>query len=121
MLGTLQAELLVDYERKAAAAHLYEGNLPVQIILIGDLPIFAMPGELYHQFGRKLKDTCGGRCLIATLSNGFFGYIPVPELFGTDVYPVQLCEGSMWQPEAGAMLTDCAITMLQRMMEEETC
>lgn len=34
MLGTLQAELLVDYERKAAAAHLYEGNLPVQIILI---------------------------------------------------------------------------------------
>ena len=121
MLGTLQAELLVAYERKATAAHWYEGELPVQVFLIGDLPVFIMPGELYHQFGHTLKDACGGRCLIATLSNGFFGYIPVPELFGTDVYPVQLCEGSMWQPEAGAMLTDCAIKMLQHMMEEETC
>lgn len=121
MLGTLQAELLVAYERKATAAHWYEGELPVQVFLIGDLPVFIMPGELYHQFGHTLKDACGGRCLIATLSNGFFGYIPVPELFDTDVYPVQLCEGSMWQPEAGAMLTDCAVKMLQHMMEEETC
>ena len=120
MLGQLQAELLLAYEEKLRSTGLTEGSLPVQVFLLGSFPIFIMPGELYHQFGQQLKQACGERCLIATLGNGFYGYLPILELFGTDVYPVQLCEGSMWQPEAGGMITSRAIAMLHEMLKEST-
>ncbi|MEA4890337.1 MAG: hypothetical protein VB070_12850, partial [Clostridiaceae bacterium] len=112
MLGSLMSELLLDYEKKMNQQGLKSGALPIQVMSIGELLIFALPGELYHQFGVEIKENCPGRkCLIATLSNGAFGYIPVPELFGTCAYPVQLCEGSFWEPSAGNAITDRAIAL----------
>jgi len=112
MLGSLMSELLLDYEKKMDKQGLKSGALPIQVMSVGELLIFALPGELYHQFGEKIKQNCPGRkCLIASLSNGAFGYIPVPELFGTCAYPVQLCEGSFWEPSAGNAITDRAIAL----------
>ena len=115
MLGVRQAELLVSYEHDTEG--MTDGELPVQVLLLGDVPVFIMPGELYHQFGLKLRAQYP-RCLTATLCNGFFGYMPAPELFGTDVYPVQLCSGSKWEPAAGDKVTDCACGIARRLLEK---
>ncbi len=102
MLGSLMSELLLDYEKKTAASGRKTGELPVQVFSIGGIFLAALPGELYHRFGTQIREAApGGRCVIATLSNGMYGYIPVPELLGTDVYPAQLCAGSRWEGDTG--------------------
>ncbi len=115
MLGALQAKLLVVYERETAGET--QGDLPVQVILVGEVPIFVMPGELYHQFGLRLRAQFP-KSLVATLSNGFWGYIPVPEMFETDVYPVQLCVGSKWEPAAGDKLVTRALEIAGRLQAQ---
>ena len=120
MLGQTQARLLVQYENKMDASGKATGEIPVQVIAVGSVSIYIMPGELYHQFGLQLrKGAPHGHSLVATLCNGAFGYIPVPEMFGTDVYPVQLCEGSMWEPETGSLLTERAIALARSLQGAE--
>lgn len=115
MLGSRMYQLLLQYERRMDAKGVAEGQLPVQVMMIGEIPVFALPGEVYSPFAKRIRQSCGGRCLIATLCNGAFGYIPVKELFGTMIYPAQLCEGSMWEPDAGDKITDCAIALAERL------
>ena len=109
MLGKRMSELLLSYEAQA------DGNenvlLPVQVIVVGDLPIFILPGEIYHRFGLKIKDSCPGRrCIIATLSNVEDGYIVTPDLVESDVYPAQLCKWNSLTPDTGDKLVSCAIS-----------
>ena len=113
LAGTRYAELLLQYERQRSESGETQKQAPVQVLRIGGITLYAMPGEMYHQFGTQLKQAVGGRCLVATLSGGEFGYFPTPEMFETEVYPAQLCGGSMFTPETGAVLTERAIEMLQ--------
>ena len=112
MLGALQAALLVSYEQVTEGQT--DGDLPVQVMDVGGVTLFIMPGELYHQFGLKLRAQYP-KSLVATLCNGFWGYMPVPELLGTDIYPAQLCAGSKWEPAAGDKLVTRALQMAGRL------
>lgn len=112
MLGARQADILLRYEDMMNKTGKVTEDVPVQIFRIGELTIFAMPGEMYHQYGLRLRAGCpGGKSLVATLCNGNYGYIAVPELYGTDVYPVQLCNSSYLEPEAGNKITEKALTL----------
>ncbi len=109
MLGTLAMKILLEYEEEVKDLG-EQGELPVQVMKFGDVLFFALPGEVYHAFADRIKEACPKRkCLIATICNGDYGYIPTEEMFKTDVYPVQLCRGSRWMPETGNLVTDCAI------------
>jgi len=119
LAGTRYSELLLQYERLRDEEEKPEKALPVQVLLIGGVTLFAMPGELYHAFGQRLKAGCPtGKALVATLCNGAFGYLPTPDMFGTDVYPAQLCEGSQWAPESGDAITERALALAQSLTED---
>ena len=103
--------LLLEFEKKAETNPDFE-ELPVKIIALNDLYIFLLPGELYHQFEDKIRECFKDKkVILAELSNSEGGYFPVPELFGTYVYPTQLCQGSRFTPESGDILTDKAIEL----------
>lgn len=115
MLGSLMSELLLEYESRMQTTGLEYGQLPVHVISFGDISIFALPGELYHQFADSIRTRCPERkCFIITLCHGSFGYIPIPELFGTSVYPVQLCECSMWTPDTGDAIVNLAVQLAKQ-------
>ena len=112
MLGAIHSQLLLQYEAKMKDMNQEYGYLEIQVFAIGSVLLYVMPGELYHQFGIELRaGSPQGQVIIATNCNGTGGYIPVPELFGTSVYPVQLCDESKWVPETGALLTKRALAL----------
>lgn len=54
----------------------------LQALKIGDTIIATVPGEYFAEFGLKIKEACAGmNVMIATLANGWFGYIPTREAF----------------------------------------
>ena len=111
MLGTLAMKILLEYDEELKGLG-EQGELPVQVMKFGDVLFFALPGEVYHAFADRIKAACPDRkCIIATICNGDYGYIPTEEMFKTNVYPIQLCHGSRWLPETGDLVTDKAIAM----------
>ena len=107
MSGSTGAELILMYEREREADGKIQGELIDQIFRIGDITLFAVQCELYHQFAERMKQLCPERrCLISTLSNGDAAYVPVPENFGYSVYPTQLCQGSCWTPDTGDRIVE---------------
>lgn len=117
MLGSAMSSLMLTYE-EAFADTPEEVTLPVHVIRIGDAYLFALPGEIYSKFGRRLKEECPGGCaLLSELSNMSAGYIPTEDIFGTSAYPVQLCHGSFLEPGAGEKLIDCALKVAKELGE----
>ena len=111
MLNKTMLWLLLDFENKAETKPDFE-ELPIKIISIGDLYFFLLPGELYHQFEDRIRENFKDKkVILAELSNSEGGYFPVPELFGTYVYPTQLCQGSRFTPESGDILINKAIEL----------
>ena len=98
--------LLLKYEE----LNKNEDVLPISVFVIGDVFFYALPGELYHNFGEQLKnETPSQKTLVATLANGVYGYFPIPELFGTGIYETLLCEGSCHEPQAGNKIVEKAL------------
>ena len=119
LAGTRYAELVLQYERQREEEGKPERELPVQVFRLGDLIVYALPGEFYHALGARLKAAAGGKCLIATLTAGDCGYLATPEMYETYVYPAQLCDGSMFMPETGDLLADRAAAMARSLLETE--
>ncbi len=87
-------------------------DIPLQVMKLGEVFLYVMPFEVYHQFGEQLKAADPDRkWLISELSNFDGSYAPIEELFGTDAYPVQLCYGSWLEPKAGQKMTDMLIEL----------
>ena len=89
---------------------------PLQILRIGEVWFFALPGEVYHVFGQRIRAAVPGeKWLITELSGTESSYIPVPEVFGTDVYPEKLSDGSFLEPAAGDKLVSAAHEMIAQL------
>ena len=79
----------------------------LQVIRIGKVCLYIMSGEIYVNFGLRLKrESPFEYNIVAENSNSYGGYIPTPEAFaeGSDLYEISLCEGSRHAPEAGDMM-----------------
>lgn len=109
------ASLMLKYEEAFADSPL-ELPVPIHVIRVGEARIFALPGELYSVFGKALREGCENQMgLVCELSNMAAGYIPPQELFGTAAYPVQLCHGSYFEPQAGEKIVAKALQMAREM------
>lgn len=94
-----------------------EEDLPVQVSMVGDTFIVAMPGEPYHVFGCAIKRGCPtGKCIISTLSHGMFGYMPTPDLLGTYIYPGQLCVGSRFEGDTDDRVVKAALETMDELL-----
>ncbi len=89
---------------------------PVQILRIGEVWFFALPGEVYHTYGKQARAAVAGQKWLITELNGTeSSYMPTPELYGTDVYPVKLTDGSFLEPLAGEKLVAAVHALVQEM------
>ncbi len=81
----LFAEELLRFYRNRPPAY----RVPLQLIRIGSISFCAIPGEPFVEIGLKLKSLGGSNPIIpVTLSNGYFGYIPLEECFSRGGYEV---------------------------------
>ncbi len=90
----------------------------VQVIKIGDVYIYALPGEMYVNFGLYIKENSpSSKNFITELSNGGCnGYIPTREAFvpQSKLYEISLKASSYLEPEAGYKISDKAVELAKR-------
>ncbi|NQU39886.1 MAG: neutral/alkaline non-lysosomal ceramidase N-terminal domain-containing protein [Lentisphaerae bacterium] len=82
----------------------------VQLLRVGDLCIVGLPGECFVEYGLEIKQRASGRAFVTSMANGELqGYITTPDATG---YEANL---SMFKPEAGAILVDMALNLMQKL------
>jgi len=88
----------------------------VQIIQIGDLAIYGMPGEIFVEFGLDLKEHSPIKYnMHANLANGCIGYVLIRELFQPGIYEARLCTSSKMTPDAGYMMVDKLLELAEEL------
>ncbi len=88
---------------------------PVQVLRIGDMAFFGMPGEIYVEFGKMLKERSPIKYnMPANLANGCLGYIPIRELFLPTVYEAKIGISSNLIPDGGYMMVDRLVELAEK-------
>lgn len=86
----------------------------VQCVKIGDVLVFGYSGEIFVRFGLDLKKAVSSdKVIIATIANGYCGYVPTKEAFAPNshLYEKKLCMGSCLCEDAGYIMTERLIEM----------
>ena len=87
----------------------------VQCTRIGDVYFYALPGEMYMNFGLNIKQNSPSKKnLISELANGLYnGYIPTKEALhpNSNIYAAALCINSCLVPQAGYIITEKALEL----------
>ena len=110
--STMRSRNILHYE--ATHNNVESDILPVQSILIGDVLISVLPGEIYNAYGKYIKQNSPyKRNMIAENCNEYCGYIPTQKAFceQSDLYEISLCGHSCHVPEAGTILADKALEL----------
>ena len=88
---------------------------PVQVVRIGEAAVFGMPGEIYVEFGKMLKQRSPIRHnMPAYLSNGAYGYVPIRELVQPGIYEASVWMSDKLTVDAGYLMVDELIRMADR-------
>ena len=92
-------------------------ELYVQGILIGDIFFSLLPGEIFTNTGRKIKESSPfGRTVVVENCNSYCGYLPPEELFSenSNLYEVSLAFHSCHKPESATILMNKAIEISKK-------
>ena len=101
--------------RRCVAQGKIKCRVPVQVVRVGEAAFFGMPGEIFVEFGKMLKNRSPIKYnMPANLSNGAYGYVPIRELFQPGVYEASVGMSNRLDPEAGYLMTDELIRMAER-------
>jgi hypothetical protein len=74
----------------------------LQVLKIGDVGIYASPGELFSEYGDELiAKSPFERTIVAGYSNGLVGYIVTPECYVDGVYEARQ---TIFEPSGGAVM-----------------
>ena len=93
-------------------------DLWIQAIKIGNVCIYALPGEVFVNYGLRLKkESPFENCFVIENANDYCGYIPTEEAFGDncDLYETSLCHHSCLIPEAGSRIVDKALDLARKL------
>ncbi len=90
-------------------------EVEVQVIRVGNSALVCLPGEVFVEFGLKIKESSRFKpTLIVELCNSGLGYIPTKEAFIQNTgYEERLSRSSRLIPEAGDLITETAINLLK--------
>lgn len=91
------------------AAPKYE--VPMQVMQIGEFTLYAFPSEIFCHFGTLVKAGDGtGVCMVASLCNAWFGYVPTRDMFYDTIY--ESCPGTnLLNKEAGYIMAEKLVSM----------
>lgn len=77
-----------------------------QIIKIADIMIFALPGEVFTQYGLKIKAAFpNNTCFFACIANNKWSYMPAPDCYFPELYESLFGSAQFW-PEDTADIFD---------------
>ncbi len=94
--------------------------LPVQAIVVGDVLISVLPGEVFNAFGKYIKSNSPyKRNMVAENCNEYCGYIPTEKAFDpkSQLYEISLCRHSCLVPQAGQILSDRVLSLAKKLAE----
>lgn len=97
-------------------------ELYIQAIKIGDVCVYALPGELFVQIGLDIKaNSPFTNNIVVENCNSYCGYVPTKEGFAEKsiLYEASLCYHSNLIPEACDILTKKALEIGNRLLQEE--
>ncbi len=104
-------------ERVALAEYIAdvgEDRCEVICARVGDLAIASCPGQMFCVYGLDCKRRSPfEHTMFVSLANGNAGYVPTPEAIAKGGYEPTLCRGSRLVPEAGGMIVDAAVRLLE--------
>lgn len=112
-LDMFGAEHIYDLSREAASGFV-DPDLPaqVQVLRIADAALVGLQGEYFVELGLKIKNNSPfAKTFVATLVGGRLpGYLYTPDALADGGYEVG---NSTFAPEAGGMVADLALKLLQ--------
>lgn len=90
----------------------------VQALSIGDVSFVSMPAEYFVELGLRIKlESHPRHALVVGHANGMVGYLPTKEAFTRGGYETTFSPGHRMAPEAGDLLANTAITLINGMVE----
>lgn len=82
----------------------------LQALLVGDVILIAVPGELFTELGLQIKKRARpSRVAVVTLANGSIGYIPTEEAYEEGGYEIT----SPLKPGVGEFIVDKTMMLIQ--------
>jgi len=99
-----------------------EATCEVQAVQVGPAAYVANPAEYFCQFGLNIKQRSPfPYTWVVELANGCIGYVPTPEAMGPHGggYEPRLALSSKLVPEAGQMIEDASVRLLQSLTPGE--
>jgi hypothetical protein len=109
-------EVFRDMRKTLAPRRGQERETWLQALLIGDVAIVGVPGELFTQLGLDIKNRSPFRyTCVAELANDWIGYLPNLEGHKLGGYQVWTGYHSFAEPGAGERLVDAAVDMLKEL------
>ncbi|PWM47052.1 MAG: hypothetical protein DBX47_01335 [Clostridiales bacterium] len=89
-----------------------EKLVPVKVFRVGDSAFYALPGEVFVEYGKQIKENSPFKNnFIITNSNGLFGYIPTKDRFMPTVYESKLGCTSYLEETAGEKIVKTALSL----------
>jgi hypothetical protein len=86
----------------------------VQVFTIDDTAFVSVPGEMFVQLGLEIKEKSPfERTFVVELANDYVGYIPTRVAFQEGGYETLNVRSSKVAPEAGELLVENALGMLE--------
>jgi neutral ceramidase len=103
---------------------LERGAVPVetalQVLALDNVAMVAIPGELFVELGREIKQRSPfPQTIVVTLANDYIGYIPHQAAFTEGGYETIFASQSRLAPEAGVLVVEAAVDMLQTISEHQ--
>jgi len=91
----------------------------IQVAMLGDFAIYALPGEQYVEYGLYIKENSPVKynMVSGTAHKGARGYIPTAELCGSTSYAVQLGSFDLL-PEAGQIMADFVLDLAKEIISK---
>jgi hypothetical protein len=94
-------------------------RVPLQVIIVGDLAICAIPFETFAEIGLDIKKRSPfPRTFVVGLANGYNGYLPTPQQHKLGGYETWLGTNRV-QEDASVIITDTLLAMLGELKKEE--
>ncbi|MFC1462890.1 neutral/alkaline non-lysosomal ceramidase N-terminal domain-containing protein [Verrucomicrobiota bacterium] len=88
-----------------------EEELDITVWKIGSVWIVATPGEMFSSLSAKLRKKLKGEVILATLSNGYGGYLPAKSDYADGGYEVETAKRQKIEAGAGEKLIDRIIAL----------
>ena len=88
----------------------------LQYVKLGNVSVYAFPGEIFVYFGRYIKEHAKtAKNMVVSFTNHGCGYVATREAFAPNsrLYERDLCVGACLAPDAGYMMADKLLAMAE--------